>query len=280
MTLAGLNVSSDKKRKTKDFNTTDKLVFVSGESNPLVFLNSFEKCDDVKLEKDKMFKIRHFVDDNHRAEFSNMYFNSNWSNMRLTFIKKYSLTFTENKRREMNIDFNEESSLRSFMEKKLDSMEKFTTLPFVNQIEIALAAMPSNISNLFLLKEKMNCSKQEILEFCDTIQELIETMRDESEDRPHPTNIPPISQQLEIFTYEPDIDSSTSIPDQSTRPLRRKNVNPQVPPTKRGRGRPRKKLTTIQETDDSSGISFLNETDATSRSSFSTVSTVHSNEFF
>ncbi|KAJ6648118.1 hypothetical protein Bhyg_03343 [Pseudolycoriella hygida] len=30
------------------------LIFVSGETNPLLFINNFEKCIDIKTEKDKM----------------------------------------------------------------------------------------------------------------------------------------------------------------------------------------------------------------------------------
>lgn len=49
---------------------TDQLVFISGQSNPLLFLNEFEKCRDVKTEKDKMFKIRNFVDACHKGEMA------------------------------------------------------------------------------------------------------------------------------------------------------------------------------------------------------------------
>lgn len=47
---------------------TDGLVFISGQTNPLLFLNEYEKCRDLKDDKDKMFKIRNFVDAPHRGE--------------------------------------------------------------------------------------------------------------------------------------------------------------------------------------------------------------------
>lgn len=53
------------KVKTKD---TSQLIFISGQTNPLIFLNEYEKCADVNTDKNKMFKIRNFVDDIHRGE--------------------------------------------------------------------------------------------------------------------------------------------------------------------------------------------------------------------
>lgn len=54
--------SSKSKSSTK---STTRLMFISGETNPLLFLNEFEKCCDLKTDKDKMYKIRHFVDEGH-----------------------------------------------------------------------------------------------------------------------------------------------------------------------------------------------------------------------
>lgn len=54
--------------QSKSDKTTDRLIFASGQSNPLLFLNHFEKCSDLKNDQDKMFKIRHFVDDCHKGK--------------------------------------------------------------------------------------------------------------------------------------------------------------------------------------------------------------------
>ncbi len=50
--------------------TTAQLVFVSGETNPLLFLNQFDKCKDLKTKNDKMYKIRDFVDECHKGKKS------------------------------------------------------------------------------------------------------------------------------------------------------------------------------------------------------------------
>lgn len=44
---------------------TKKLVFISGQSNPLMFLKDFESSD-VTTEKDKTYKKRDFVYECHR----------------------------------------------------------------------------------------------------------------------------------------------------------------------------------------------------------------------
>lgn len=41
-----------------------------GQSNPLLFLKEFERCRDLKNDKDKMFKLRHFVDEPHKGSTS------------------------------------------------------------------------------------------------------------------------------------------------------------------------------------------------------------------
>lgn len=53
--------------KTK---TTKQIIFIAGQTNPMYFLNEFEKCRDVTNEKDKMYKIRNFVDGSHRGKNS------------------------------------------------------------------------------------------------------------------------------------------------------------------------------------------------------------------
>lgn len=56
--------------KPSELKSTD-LVFASGETNPLLFLNQFEKCIDVKSDKDKMYIIQHFVDESHKGKTVN-----------------------------------------------------------------------------------------------------------------------------------------------------------------------------------------------------------------
>ncbi len=47
--------------------STNRLLFVSGQTNPLMFLKKFEKCSDVMADKEKMYKIRGFVDESHKG---------------------------------------------------------------------------------------------------------------------------------------------------------------------------------------------------------------------
>lgn len=166
--------SSGEKKKAK---VLDQMAFIYGQTNPITFLNEFERCKEFKNERDKMFKLRNIVDEPHKAEFSEICFTSDWSNMRQVFIKKYSATFTENKKRETNIDFNEEISLRKFVENKLRGLSMYTSLQLVHQMEVILMELPNEISNMFLINEKIFCSKLEILEFCDSIQDFAQKLK-------------------------------------------------------------------------------------------------------
>lgn len=184
----------------------------------------------------------------------------------------------------MEIDFEESSTLRSFMERKLISLSKFTTLPFLNQMEIALNDLPIQISSLFILNEKMTCKKSEILDFCDSIEEFVSTLRekakvgesvDENEQNPnhtekqtdHPEN------RMEVFNFIPEYD-----PESSHRRGRARGRGGsrgrggRAEGTIKKRGRPSKKSKTIieeNEDDECSDYNFLNQIDNTSRSSWS-----------
>lgn len=216
------------------------------------------------------------------AEFTKLYFTSDWVTVRSAFLKIYSLSFAQNKKRELDIDFNEASTLRSFIERKLMSLSKYTTLPFINQIEIVMNDLPIEISTLFITNEKMTGDKSEILDFCDSINDLVETMRetiaepltrDNIEDSNQPLN------QMEIFDYRPDSEPSESESMSVDDALesshgrgrgrgRAKGVT-RGAIEKRGRGRP-KKLKPIPESNESSeSYDFLNEMDMTSQSSWS-----------
>ncbi len=55
-------------------------------------------------------------------------------------------------------------SLRSFVKRKFDSLTKYTTLPFINQMEIVLNELPNNIAHLFMVNEKFDCDKNDNLD--------------------------------------------------------------------------------------------------------------------
>lgn len=65
--------------------SSDDLIFVHGKTNPVIFLDEFEKCTDVKTAKDKLFKIRNFVNQSDRSEFSALFFKAT---ARQAFLKK------------------------------------------------------------------------------------------------------------------------------------------------------------------------------------------------
>lgn len=245
--------------------SSDQLVFISGQTNPLLFVNVFEKCRDLKTDKDKMFKIRNFVDASHRGkkiyiqvfchflailffivEFSELYFTSDWKSVRQAFIKKYASSYTENKKKELSIDFNLETSLRSFIERKLKGLSSYTTLPLFNQIEMVLVDLPNSISKLFLVNEIMTSSKAEILDFCDSIQDLVQTMWEKTENEP-PGIQEPLN-EMEIFTFDAELDSqSKSMPS-----IRRSGSGSANPVSGRKRGRPRKNQSTLLDVSESS----------------------------
>lgn len=69
----------------------------------------------------------------------------------------------------------------------MSAMSMYTTLSKENQIEIILSELPNEIANMFIVEDKLNCTKAEILEFCDMIQELCEGQNPENS---IPTNNP------------------------------------------------------------------------------------------
>lgn len=60
--LSPVNKSIKRKGATRD------LTFDSGVTNPLLFLADFEKCEDVMTPDEKLEKIRHFVDEEHKGK--------------------------------------------------------------------------------------------------------------------------------------------------------------------------------------------------------------------
>lgn len=248
-------VDDQLKRKTKAV-TTDDLVFLVGKTNPAIFLVEFEKCMDVKLDKDKLFKIRNFVNEEDKNEFSTLFFKSDWPTSRMTFLKKYSYTFTENKKIELRVEFLKETNLRTFFVKKLNALSTYTTLTLNNQLEMILSELPNEISNLFLMDLKLNCTKKEILEFCDLMQEFVDRMHAETSGNIAPTTQPDqqsdIIQDMEIFNYHTDTQSevewSSGLSSSSARGHKR---------LKASRGRPKKTLKTIAEASETSRSDYM-----------------------
>lgn len=195
-----------------------------GKTNPAIFLGEFEKCSDVKTEKDKLYKLRNFVDENDRPQFSTLFFKEDWVTARATFLKIYSLQFTENMVKELSFSFEEETSLRSFVAKKMNAMSTYTSLPLKNQLEIILSELPTQIANIFIAEDKLNKTKTEILEFCELFQEYC----DYTEDTNTETTILPTSpdvprrngvQDLDVFEFQEGIESDTRKRRRSGRPV-------------------------------------------------------------
>lgn len=74
--IAGKQVGKMIPERKQHVKKTKGLVFVSGQNNPLMFLKDFESCSDVKTEKDKMYKIRDFVDECHIGKYNSNLFRS------------------------------------------------------------------------------------------------------------------------------------------------------------------------------------------------------------
>ncbi|KAJ6634109.1 hypothetical protein Bhyg_17618 [Pseudolycoriella hygida] len=195
----------------KQSGSTHDLVFKVGETNPANFLNIFEKCSDVKTDKEKLFKLRNFVNENEKSEFSTLYLKGDWQNARLLFLQKYSMEFTKNKKRELDFSFENETDLRSFVSRKMIALATYTTLSVENQLEVILSQLPSEIANLFIVEDKLSSSKAEILEFCDVIQEVCDNAHTETSTRSTFTSnsdLPSsIVQELEIFNFQEEVES-------------------------------------------------------------------------
>lgn len=250
---------SSNRKKVK---STEDLVFAVGETNPVIFLHEFEKCSDVKEDKDKLFKIRNFVNQEDRREFSKIFLTSDWTTARLAFLKKYSVAFTENKKRELSFGFAEETSLRSFVDRKIKAMSLYTTLPLVNQLEMILADLPNEISNLFIIHDKMNCTKAEILEFCNVIQEFGDDMDIETAGSLTPTahsisNVQSeVIQDLEIFNFDEDESQSDTSEVQPSGSIRKRNLN-------KAKGRPQKIAKKLSVDSETSEFDFIDSSQST-----------------
>lgn len=246
-------------------------MFAVGKSNPAVFLNEFEKCGDAKTEKDKLFKIRNFVKSEDRRVFSEYFLNNDWSTAKSTFLKKYSLAFTINKKAELDFPFNEENGLRSFVLRKMKALSTYTSLSVQNQLEIILNELPVEVSNLFIVHDKIHCTKADILDFCDTLEDYLEEECDEPDKNVTITANPIeqsqlVVQDLEVFenytetvseTESSELETSETS-DLDTAAGSRKNANKNSAKRSRGeglRGRPRKYMKIVCNDDDQSTTS-------------------------
>lgn len=113
-------------------------------------------------------------------EFNQLCCTDDWPTVRIAFIKMFSLTFLMNQKRESNIDFNTEPSLRSFMNRKLSFLAKYTTMALSNQLEIVLNDLPNEVAALLMKNVKLDSDKDDVLNFCDSIENQIALVQNQS----------------------------------------------------------------------------------------------------
>lgn len=113
-------------------------------------------------------------------EFNQLCCTDDWPTVRIAFIKMFSLTFLMNQKRESNIDFNTEPSLRSFMNRKLSFLAKYTTMALSNQLEIVLNDLPNEVAGFLMKNVKLDSDKDDVLNFCDSIENQIALVQNQS----------------------------------------------------------------------------------------------------
>lgn len=84
-------------------------------------------------------------------------------------------------------------------------------------MEIILNELPTNIAHLFMVNEKFDCDKNDILDFCDSVQDVVEIYignknAQDTQDTQLTHNEP--LNRMEVFNYDPD-DSDEPMPPQS-----------------------------------------------------------------
>lgn len=62
--------------------------------------------------------------------------------------------------------------------------DKLYKLSVENQLEVVLSELPNQIANVFIVEDKLNCTRDEILDFCDVIQEFCESANVETSTQP------------------------------------------------------------------------------------------------
>lgn len=111
----------------------------------------------------------------------------------------------------MNFDFFEDRSLRSFVERKFAMLAKYTTLSPLSQMDMILNELPTNIAELFIVNGKFDCHKNDILDFCDSIEEVSDKFRQDQNTQDVVVEEPLNSMVLFKYDrYEIDSEPSTS----------------------------------------------------------------------
>lgn len=119
----------------------------------------------------------------------------------------------------------------------MKALSTYTRLSVENQLEIVLNELPVEVSSLFIIYDKMHSSKTEILEFCDTIQEIMADKNNEADENvtllANPNEQNQVVQDLEVC----NMDSYSSVDDSSEADLKkatvgRKNLRKSVCKTK------------------------------------------------
>lgn len=128
-------------------------------------------------------------------------YSGDWITVKSAFLKLYTLPFVENKKKALDIDFDESETLRSFFERKLFSLSKFTTLTFVNQVEI--------IINTYLQKLQVCSSHFAILfkvslSICTYVYKPTEDHSNQCDQEPNQQS----QMRMEIFNFEPEEETS------------------------------------------------------------------------
>lgn len=113
-------------------------------------------------------------------EFNQLCCTDDWPTVRIAFIKMFSLTFLMNQKRESDIDCNTEPSLRSFMNRKLSFLAKYTTMALSNQLEIVLNDLPNEVAALLMKNVKLDSDKGDVLNLCDSIENQIALVQNQS----------------------------------------------------------------------------------------------------
>ena len=146
-----------------------------------------------------MLRFRFFL-----AEFSQLRFTSDWTTAKNKFLTTYSLPFIQNRKNDLNFDFYEQPSLRSFVGLKFEMLSKYTTLSQLNQMDIILNELSTDIAHLFIVNGKFDCSMDNILDFCDSVDKVSERYR-------HDQDIPDVEvdeplNNMVLFRYDPNIE--------------------------------------------------------------------------
>ncbi|KAJ6639808.1 hypothetical protein Bhyg_12555 [Pseudolycoriella hygida] len=188
-----VNLSAELREKEKS-NQIKDLKFTASVTNPILFLAEFDKCFSASNEQEKTH------------EFNQFCYTNSWLVVRKAFIKTFALKFIKNKKNDINIELRKEPNLRSFVDRKLCAFEKYTTLTFTNQMEMILNDLPIETAKIFFVNGKLECSKTEILDFCDSIQgENIDKTSDFNYDSDAVLDSESIQPMLSDQLSEPDL---------------------------------------------------------------------------